>query len=328
MRTVAVVGTSVISTAFIKACRDSGSFLVKAVVSRNPEKGKVFCETYQIETLYTSFDDCLSDPSIDLVYLASPNDLHYPQAKLALSSGKDVISEKPMVSKLEEALELRKLAHQHDRFIVEAITSRFMPNLQVLKDHLNDLGPIRLVQIVMPQYSSRYTQLKAGQMTNVFDPAHSGGALYDIGIYTVSLVVSLFGKPQTTRYSANLFEHKIDTSGILTMDYPDFKAVCLFGKDCAGPNVSGIYGEKGCLQIVGAPSSLPKIKRILGESTEDLSLPQQDNPLYAEVIDFAKVFETRDRVVYEQLMDHSFILAEILENSRKQVEIVFTADTQ
>ena len=97
MRTVAVVGTSVISTAFIKACRDSGSFLVKAVVSRNPEKGKVFCETYQIETLYTSFDDCLSDPSIDLVYLASPNDLHYPQAKLALSSGKDVISEKPMV---------------------------------------------------------------------------------------------------------------------------------------------------------------------------------------------------------------------------------------
>ena len=100
---VAVVGTSVISTAFVKACQESRSFNVKALFSRDKEKGFAFAETHHIETVYTSYEDLLNDQSIQVIYLASPNDLHYPQAKQALSAGKDVISEKPMVSTLAQA---------------------------------------------------------------------------------------------------------------------------------------------------------------------------------------------------------------------------------
>ncbi len=73
---------------------------------------------------------------------------------------------------------------------------------------------------------------------------------------------------------------------------------------------------------------LPLLGQLQQRYGEKVTITYQQREPGAIVIDFAKVFETRDRVVYEQLMDHSFILAEILENSRKQVEIVFTADTQ
>lgn len=100
---VAVVGTSFISTTIIKACRESAAFNVKAVVSRDEQKGRALCDMNQVDTLYTDFANCLKDHEINVVYLASPNDMHFSQSQLALMSGKDVISEKPLVSRLLKA---------------------------------------------------------------------------------------------------------------------------------------------------------------------------------------------------------------------------------
>jgi predicted dehydrogenase len=321
---VGVVGTSVISTAFIKAAQESQSFNIKALYSRDSLKGMNFCQTYHIESLYTEYETLLKDESLQVIYIASPNNLHYPQARSALLAGKDVISEKPMVSTLQEALELQKISRKTNCFVVEAITSRALPNLDVVRKHLSEIGTLHLIQVSMAQYSARYTQLKEGILTNVFDPAHSGGALYDIGIYTVSLVLSLFGKPSKTNYTANLFTNGIDTSGILLMEYPTFKAVCSFAKDSFGLNQAVFSGDKGYLQIIGAASSIPQVLMTLDNQTRDLSIVQNANPLYQETIVFSDLFKTRNMIQYQSLFDHSICLAEILENSRKQVGIVFS----
>lgn len=323
---IGIVGTSVISSAFIKAAQESKAFNVKALFSRDQDKGSEFCETHHIESLYTAYEDLLNDESIQVIYLASPNELHYPQAKMALLAGKDVISEKPMVSSLKEALDLKQTAEQANRFIVEAITSRALPNLKVIKDNLPKIGELHLIQVDMAQYSSRYGQLKQGLLTNVFDPAHSGGALYDIGIYTVSVVLSLFGKPEKTTYTANLFSNGVDTSGILTLEYPNFKAVCSFGKDSYGLNQIILSGDLGYIQVVGAPSALPQVFLAKDKLMTNLSLPQHSNPLFQETIVFSELFESRDMAHYDALWEHSLWLAEIMERSRKQAGIVFKAD--
>ena len=323
---IGIVGTSVISSAFIKAAQESKAFNVKALFSRDQHKGSEFCETHHIESLYTAYEDLLNDESIQVIYLASPNDLHYPQAKMALLAGKDVISEKPMVSSLKEALDLKQTAEQANRFIVEAITSRALPNLKVIKDNLPKIGDLHLIQVDMAQYSSRYGQLKQGLLTNVFDPAHSGGALYDIGIYTISVVLSLFGKPEYTTYTANLFSNGVDTSGILTLEYPNLKAVCSFGKDSYGLNQIILSGDLGYIQVVGAPSALPQVFLAKDKLMTNLSLPQHSNPLFQETIVFSELFKSRDTDQYNALLDHSLWLAEIMERSRKQAGIIFAAD--
>jgi len=163
-------------------------------------------------------------------------------------------------------------------------------------------------------------------LTNVFDPAHSGGALYDIGIYTVSLVLSLFGKPDKTTYSANLFSNGIDTSGILTLEYPQYKAVCSFAKDSYGLNQVILSGDLGYIQVVGAPSALTQVFLAKDNLMTNLSVPQHANPLFQETLVFSELFKNRDMIVYDDLWMHSLWLAEIMENSRKQAGILFAAD--
>jgi hypothetical protein len=108
------------------------------------------------------------------------------------------------------------------------------------------------------------------------------------------------------------------------MEYPTFKAVCSFAKDSFGLNQAVFSGDKGYLQIIGAASSIPQVLMTLDNQTRDLSIVQNANPLYQETIVFSDLFKTRNMIQYQSLFDHSICLAEILENSRKQVGIVFS----
>ena len=91
----ATVGTSWITESFIEASALAGDAEVKAVYSRSLQKGRRLADKFGIRTVYTSFDSLLNDDTIDCVYIASPNSLHYEQSKKCLISGKSVLCEKP-----------------------------------------------------------------------------------------------------------------------------------------------------------------------------------------------------------------------------------------
>ena len=74
----------------------------EAVYSRSFEKGKALADKYGVKKVYTELTRMLEDPEVDFVYVASPNSLHFEQAKLALEYGKNVICEKPFVTSLEK----------------------------------------------------------------------------------------------------------------------------------------------------------------------------------------------------------------------------------
>ena len=164
----------------------------------------------------------LADPDIDLIYIATPNSLHYRQAKAALLAGKNVLCEKPFVPTVAEADELIRLAKERHLFLFEAITTAHHANYALVKEHLPDIGPLRIVSCTFCQYSSRYDALLSGQVPPVFDPACCGGALMDLNLYNVHFVVGLFGEPMSVSYHPNLYRNGIDTSGILLLEYPDF----------------------------------------------------------------------------------------------------------
>ena len=101
MLKLGIIGTSSISHHFLDAAHTSGKFQLSAVYSRKIETAEKFVEQYQGVKLFDQLNDFFND-SFEVVYIASPNSLHFSQAKISLVAGKHVILEKPAVTKPQE----------------------------------------------------------------------------------------------------------------------------------------------------------------------------------------------------------------------------------
>jgi len=317
-----IIGTGWIVHAFLDGVYKNGGELT-AIYSRKQETGLAFGEKYGITNVYTDMDAFLEDPEIDVVYIASPNALHYPQTKKALLHHKHVISEKPVASCASEWEDVIKIAKENNLFLFEAITTQHLPNYKYIKEVLNEIGRIRLVQCNFSQYSSKYNALLAGQTPNVFNPQFSGGCLYDINIYNVHFVVGLFGKPNDIIYKANKHPNGIDLSGVITMTYDDFICVCSGAKDSASMNFAQIQGEKGYILVKSSSSMCTEVELHVGKEVKVYNVQEDINALYYENIDFKKMIEEKDYAARDFYLEESLIAMQVLEACRKDANIKF-----
>ena len=212
--------------------------------------------------VYTDFEQMLAEAEADFVYIANANHVHYPYALRAIQTGHNVIVEKPLTVTREETEALYDAAMLHGVLCLPAFSLLYMPMFESLTKDVGQLGTIRLVECNYSQYSSRYNRYLAGVITPAFDPACAGGALMDINIYNLCFAIALFGPPRTVRYSPNVGFNGIDTSGVLTLQYPTFVASLTGAKDCDGPSHGIIQGEKGYIEVHG-PVSLMQSYTIL-----------------------------------------------------------------
>ena len=197
---IGILGTGSIARTMAAEFAKVPAFRCEAVCSRQQATGEALAQQFGIPKVYTDYDAMLADPDIELVYIATPNSLHYAQTKAALLAGKNVLCEKPFVPTVAEADELIALAKEKHLFLFEAITTAHHPNYALAKQYLDDIGSLRIVSCTFCQYSSRYDALLSGQVPPVFDPACCGGALMDLNLYNVHFVVGLFGEPMLVSY--------------------------------------------------------------------------------------------------------------------------------
>ena len=305
--------------------RTEGIRLV-AAYSRTLEKAQALAAQYGATKAYTDMDAFLGDEEINFVYIATPNLLHYPQAKKALLAGKNVILEKPFTTKLEHAQELVRIAEEKGLILIDAVPTAFLPNLKVLKEHLPKLGPLKLVMGNYSQYSSRYDRLLAGEITNVFDPNFAGGCLMDINYYNLYLNIALFGKPRQAEYAPNLWKNGIDTSGCLTLRYDDFVSTNVGAKDTWGMNFFQIEGEQGYIYISGGSNGLDTI-RVVTKVTDEVfsSQPSPDRWSY-EAEEITRLLLQDDKFFFQSLLETTQCVMEVLESARRQAGIRFPCD--
>ena len=84
---IGTIGTGIILRWVLDGFRDAENVSVEAVYSRSEEKGRKLAGEYGAAKVYTDLTEMLRDDRVEFVYVASPNDLHYPQARLALEQG-------------------------------------------------------------------------------------------------------------------------------------------------------------------------------------------------------------------------------------------------
>ncbi|MGO1558571.1 MAG: Gfo/Idh/MocA family protein [Ruoffia tabacinasalis] len=320
---LAIFGAGKIVQEFLEMVKDIPEINLTALLSseRSIEKNKDLIVTHNIDGVYTNEDEILKRTDVDTVYVALPNHLHYEFSKKALEAGKHVICEKPFTLTLKELEELEAIALEKDLVLIEAITNQYFANFAQLKEDLNDVGDLKIIECNYSQYSSRYDAFKEGTILPAFNPKMGGGSLMDINIYNIHLVVGLLGKPNRVEYYANI-EREIDTSGILVMEYDQTKVVCIGSKDTSAPIKSTIQGTDGSLIINGPTNTLESYTKIIGKLTEEvIDLKVHPHRMYEEFIAFNLIINEHDMDTVREKLTHSKIVMEVAEKALEDASI-------
>ena len=313
-----IVGAGMIVKDFLSFSHELPEIKLEAIVARNIENLKNLQNTYNIKQIYTDLDECLSSPSIDTIYVAVPNNLHYSVAKKALEAGKNVICEKPFTLNYHETVELFELAESKNLILIEAITNQYLPNYLEIKENLSQIGNIRLVECNFSQLSSRYEAFKKGIIAPVFDKNQGGGVLGDLNIYNIHFVVGLFGAPKNSEYYPNIVR-EVDTSGILILEYDEFKVVCIAAKDTYNNSYANIQGDKGLIKVIGTLNEVPNYIIKNNEVEMKVNKNIHKHRMYSEFKKFIDVINNNDFDFMKKQKEHSLAVMEIFYKSRKQI---------
>ena len=158
---------------------------LRAIASRNLEKGRALADKLGIPTAYGSYEELLADPEIEAIYNPLPNHEHVPVTLAAARAGKHVLCEKPVALTAKEAEQLREVADKVH--IMEAFMVRFHPQWLSVRERVRsgELGEVRSIHTYFSYFNN-----DAGNIRNMADIG--GGALYDIGCYPIVTARFLF----------------------------------------------------------------------------------------------------------------------------------------
>ena len=319
------IGSGVIVHSVLDNVMRAEGISLEAVYSRTDEKAKTLAEKYNAPKVYTDINALMSDEAVNTIYIATPNLLHYEQTKTALLAGKNVICEKPFVTKRSHAEELIGIAKNEGVFLFEAAPTIYLPNFRLLREKLSLIGRIKLVMSNYSQYSSRYDAVLRGEKPNIFNPEFAGGCLMDINFYNVLLNTALFGRPESAKYYPNIYPELADTSGIFVMSYDGFTSTNSGAKDTWGINHFMIEGEKGFI-YVDEPNGLKSVRVVTKSSDETFNLQPVPDRWHYEVEELTRLMLNDD---YDEAYSNLEITLEnvsVIETARKNAGIIFPGD--
>jgi predicted dehydrogenase len=186
-----ILGTGGIARAFVTDLRLTDSGVAAAVGSRDQGSADGFAAKFGVPNRHGSYESLVADPDVDVIYVATPHPMHHDHAILALRAGKHVLVEKPFTMNAVEAREVVQVARQSGRFAMEAMWTRFLPHVGVIRDWLarGVLGDIVSVTADHGQWFAEDPEFR------LFAPELGGGALLDLGVYPVSFASMVLGTP-------------------------------------------------------------------------------------------------------------------------------------
>lgn len=224
-----------------------------AVTARDAAKTAEFAAKHNFKHAYSSLDEMLADPEVDVVYIASLNQVHHEHLLGALNAGKHILVEKPFTVNAKQAKEVIDLAREKGLFLLEAMWVPHLPTFKAIDRAIADglIGELQTVSIDLSLF-----QLEKDGYGRMWHRATGGGTLLDLGIYPLHYISRLLGpKPESITAVAQLTvgetdEDRVDEDSNAILHFPGRKTGVLHSTMSAyGWNSAAILGSKGRIEI-------------------------------------------------------------------------------
>lgn len=245
-----VIGCGVIANQMAEALAAEGRH-IDGVANRTHEKAVAFANKHGVARVYDTIDDLIAAPDIDVLYLTTPHNTHITYLRKALAAGKHVLCEKSITLNSAELAEARELASAHGVQLMDACTILHMPLYKELQRRIDagDFGRVNLIQ-------ENFGSYKEYDMKNrFFNPELAGGALLDIGVYSLTLArLFLKSQPHEALSMMNPAPTGTDeTEGILLRNAEGQMVVLSLTMHSKQPKRAMISADKAYLEIMEYP---------------------------------------------------------------------------
>ena len=319
-----------IATSMARAMQRSSQRIL-AVGSRTQSHADEFAARFGVERSYSSYEQLVSDPDVDAVYVASPHSAHHAQALLAIAAGKHVLVEKSFTRNAAEAREVVAAARAAKVACVEAMWPRFAPRYDIVRQILES-GELGEIIAVDATHNRLITEKQAPRM---YDPDRAGGALLDLGIYPVSFVSFALGTPSRVLAAGQLLPNGVDrTIAAVETGFADHPgAVATITTTMAAPSavIASIAGTEGRIELDGSMFFYgPGRVRLVRPDGTSVEAPEQGpsnhDALVYEACHMAHlVAEGATESPYMPL-DETVSIMETMDEIRRQVGVAFPGE--
>lgn len=334
MLKIGIIGTHIITDQMLDAAKTTGRYKLTAVYSRTMKRAEGFGKPYGATEFYDSLEDFFDEGDFDVVYVASPNSLHYEQVRLAIENDKFIIVEKPSFVNPEEFSAIESLLHAHPKArLIEAARHIHTGIFNKAKDKLAEMKNIQGGTFTVMKYSSRYDKVLAGDKPypNIFTKEFAGGALMDLGVYDVYAAVDLFGTPNSVVYFPTMVASGVDGKGVAILTYDNFEVTLNVGKTANSYLGSEVYGLKDTLYFDSIFDTTKVTYYDSNKHGTDIKAPVfYANSMVDELNDFADVFENPDDDAQMKRYNHWLGLARtvnsVMFDLRQSADLSFPAD--
>lgn len=294
-----------------------------AIASRDLQKAQAFAQTWGIPCAYGSYEAMVSDPNVDLVYIATPHSHHYQHTKLALEHGKPCLVEKAFTANARQAKELLDLAAARHLFLTEAIWTRYMPLSHKVSEIMQSgvIGEPRLISATLC-YMMEHKE-------RIVRPDLCGGALLDLGVYVLNFARMYFGTDITrTVTNCQLGPTGMDMQECISLCFADGKmanlqAGCMTLNDRQGI----INGTEGYIRVdnVNCPEKIEVYRNYELVATYEKAADWVNGYEY-QVFECKRCIE--QRLLESPMMPHAETLSimEQMDTLRKEWGVVYPMD--
>jgi len=320
-----VIAPGGIAHAFASAVKNETPSCISAVGSRSIERAKEFANKFNKDSevrAYGSYEELVLDEEIDAVYVASPHSEHLAHVSLALNAGKPVLVEKAFTQNAKQARQIVELARAKNLLLVEAMWTRFLPHIDVVRQ-IVESGELGEIEVIIADHGQAMNFPPEHRLQN---PALAGGALLDMGIYPLSFMHMVLGIPDSFNAVATMTKTGVDETLSATLQWKSAHGVLNTSQKAKTPTTATISGSKARIELPHNFYQPNEVHLIYTDGTILQSRPEAAAGLAYQAAEFARLLKT-DAVESSYIThDDSISIMEIMDQMRAQVGVIYPGE--
>ena len=322
-----ILGCGKIAAKFAADLAIAGNAELLAVASRSMSNALEFASRFPAKYVYDNYTDLVSNPDIDIIYIATPHSHHHEHTLLCLRNGKAVLCEKAFAINARQAIEMIKEARERKLFLMEALWTKFLPHFSILSSMINN-GEIGNIKSMLINFG--FTPVEPIPQ-RIYDPTLGGGSLLDIGIYNVFMALSILGKPDHIDAWMTPSTTGVDAQCAILFRYKNGAIAQLFSTFLSNLQTEAdISGDKARIRLTSRfyePST--SIEFYSGRVDSKQVIPFEKEDGWGYQYEIRHVQECLRKGLTESpvmTLDQSLIMMEVLDEIRKKAGIIYPAD--